>query len=52
MLQSEWDFKEMMSKAEHFADKYKAEFWPTSAKIGQLKIQCNCCDLCVCICVC
>lgn len=34
VLQSDWDFKEMMSKAEHFADKYKAEFWPTSAKIG------------------
>jgi len=36
-VQSDWDFKEMMNKAELFADKYKAEFWPTSSKIGMCR---------------
>lgn len=34
-LVSDWAYKEMMKKAEDFADKYRAEFWSTSSKTGE-----------------
>lgn len=33
-MQSDWGYKEMMKKAEGFADKYRAEFWSTSSRTG------------------
>lgn len=34
-LVSDWGYKEMMNKAEEFADKYRAEFWSTSSRTGE-----------------